>query len=230
MTNSETVVQTRNPHPRQPRWVLPANACDSHVHIFGPRQRFPYAAGLKVTPAEAPKEALFELHRKMGISRCVIVQSVTHGVDNRVVEDAIEAGGGRYLGVALVPVDVSLSELKRLASKGFRAVRFHFMKHLHTATPVDDVLKSAPLAWPIKLLDVPPISDGAAAVVLTREERMRDHAVLRALSGALEHCRLLKSVASEVEHPGKQQEEDRQRQRKLDEDVAATVSQQAAAA
>ena len=26
----------------------------------------------------------------MGISRCVIVQSVTHGVDNRVVEDAIE--------------------------------------------------------------------------------------------------------------------------------------------
>jgi 2-pyrone-4,6-dicarboxylate lactonase len=141
MTNSETVVQTWNPHPRQPRWVLPANACDSHVHIFGPRQRFPYAAGLKVTPAEAPKEALFELHRKMGISRCVIVQSITHGEDNRVVEDAIEAGGGRYLGVALVPVDVSLSELKRLASRGFRAVRFHFMKHLHTATPVDDVLK-----------------------------------------------------------------------------------------
>jgi 2-pyrone-4,6-dicarboxylate lactonase len=77
----------------------------------------------------------------MGISRCVIVQSVTHGEDNRVVEDAIEAGGGRYLGVALVPVDVSRSELKRLAQRGFRAVRFHFMKHLQTGASVDDVIK-----------------------------------------------------------------------------------------
>jgi 2-pyrone-4,6-dicarboxylate lactonase len=141
MSISETVVQTWMKEPRRPGWVLPANACDSHVHIFGPRQRFPYAAGLKVTPAEATKEALFELHRKMGISRCVIVQSVTHGQDNRVVEDAIDAGGGRYLGVALVPVDVSLSELKRLASRGFRAVRFHFMKHLQAGASVDDVIK-----------------------------------------------------------------------------------------
>lgn len=141
MSISETVVQTWMKEPRRPGWLLPANACDSHVHIFGPRQRFPYAAGLKVTPAEAPKEALFELHRKMGISRCVIVQSVTHGQDNRVVEDAIDAGGGRYLGVALVPVDVSLSELKRLASRGFRAVRFHFMKHLQAGASVDEVIK-----------------------------------------------------------------------------------------
>jgi 2-pyrone-4,6-dicarboxylate lactonase len=58
-----------------------------------------------------------------------------------VVEDAIEAGGGRYLGVALVPVDVSRSELKRLAQRGFRAVRFHFMKHLQTGASVDDVIK-----------------------------------------------------------------------------------------
>jgi acetyl-CoA C-acetyltransferase len=41
--------------------------------------------------------------------------------------------------------------------------------HVRKKVSVEDVLKSAPLAWPIKLLDVPPISDGAAAVVLSTE-------------------------------------------------------------
>ena len=40
----------------------------------------------------------------LGIERCVIVQSATHGMDNRVVEDALVAKGGAYLGVALLPV------------------------------------------------------------------------------------------------------------------------------
>ena len=124
--------------------MLPALACDCHVHVFGPRDRFAYAQGLKVTPAQAPKEKLFDLHRRLGISRCVMVQSVVHGLDNRVIEDAIAAGGGHYLGVALVPIDVSLAELKRLANVGFRAVRFHFMKHLHAGASIDQVVALTP--------------------------------------------------------------------------------------
>jgi 2-pyrone-4,6-dicarboxylate lactonase len=123
-------ILTYDPQPRAPRLRLPADACDSHVHVFGPAERFPYAAGRNFTPVDAPKEALFALHRTLGISRCVIVQSAVHGLDNRVVEDAIAAGGGRYLGVALVPVDVSDAELARLAGAGMRGVRFNFMKHL----------------------------------------------------------------------------------------------------
>ncbi len=41
--------------------------------------------------------------------------------------------------------------------------------HVKQAVTVEEVLNSKPLAWPIKLLDVPPISDGAAAVVLSSE-------------------------------------------------------------
>jgi len=145
----ETVVQTYLDVPSQPKLVLPANACDSHVHVFGPRTRFPYSPLRKSTPAEAPKEKLFALHQKLGIARCVIVQSVMHGYDNAVVEDAIEAGGGRYLGVALTDVDVSTQELKRLAGRGFRAARFHFMAHISGGYDVTDVLKLTP-----KLADV----------------------------------------------------------------------------
>jgi acetyl-CoA C-acetyltransferase len=38
--------------------------------------------------------------------------------------------------------------------------------HVRKPVTVEDVLNSRPLCWPIKLLDVPPISDGACAVVL----------------------------------------------------------------
>ena len=131
MTDSrDTPVQTYLQTPSATRMRLPAQACDAHVHVFGPPQRFPYAASRSFTPVEAPKEKLFALHRHLGIERCVIVQSMIHGLDNRVVADAIAAGQRRYVGVALTPVDVSSEALGQLAAQGFRAVRFNFMQHL----------------------------------------------------------------------------------------------------
>ncbi len=128
-----STVLTYNPEPSQPRLQLPADACDTHVHVFGPAARFPYAAKRGFTPVDAPKEKLFALHRRLGIGRCVIVQSTVHGFDNSVVEDAIAAGGGRYLGIALAPIDVPDEELARLAAAGFRGVRFNFSPHLPAA-------------------------------------------------------------------------------------------------
>ena len=44
-------------------------ARDTHVHVFGPTERFAFAAG-RLPPAEAPKEArFFALHRRLGIER-----------------------------------------------------------------------------------------------------------------------------------------------------------------
>ena len=133
-------VLTYDPHPAPPALRLPAGACDSHVHVFGPADRFPYDPQRNFTPVDAPRQALFALHRTLGIRRCVIVQSLVHGFDNRVVEDAIAAGEGRYLGVALVPVHVPDAELERLAAAGFRGVRFNFMRHLAGTTDVPAIL------------------------------------------------------------------------------------------
>lgn len=41
--------------------------------------------------------------------------------------------------------------------------------HVKKEVTVEDVLNSKPLCWPIKVLDVPPISDGACAVILAAE-------------------------------------------------------------
>jgi 2-pyrone-4,6-dicarboxylate lactonase len=140
----QTQVRTYLETPSQPKLALPAFSCDSHVHVFGPTSHFPFTAQRKITPLDAPKEKLFALHKKLGITRCVIVQSVVHGLDNRVVEDAIAAGQGNYLGVALVPVDAPDAELLRLADAGFRGVRFHFMRHIAGGPQVQDVIAMTP--------------------------------------------------------------------------------------
>jgi 2-pyrone-4,6-dicarboxylate lactonase len=135
-----TPILTYNPNPSRPALKLPANACDSHVHIFGPGHQFPYAADRKFTPVDAGKDTLFALHKLLGISRCVIVQSIVHGFDNSAVEVAIQHGEGRYLGVALVPTSILDTELQRLSRAGFKGVRFHFMNHLAVTNNVDEVV------------------------------------------------------------------------------------------
>lgn len=134
---------TYHPAPSKPAFQMPAGACDTHCHVFGPQSRFPYPANSTFRPADAPKEKLFALHAMLGIERCVIVQSGCHGFDNSVVADALADKGGRYLGVALLPADVPDAELRCHDAQGFRAVRFNFMKHLGKAAPVDDILKLA---------------------------------------------------------------------------------------
>jgi 2-pyrone-4,6-dicarboxylate lactonase len=131
---------TYTPHPSAPTLCLPRGACDAHVHVFGPSARFAFAEDRSFTPGDAPKETLFALHRHLGIERCVIVQSLCHGFDNRVVEDAIAAGAGRYLGVALLPLDVAGEELARLARAGFRGVRFNFARDARAAFDVEGVV------------------------------------------------------------------------------------------
>ena len=108
--------------------ALPSGACDAHCHVVGPESDYPFAPGK--TGTEAPREALFALHEKLGIERCVVVQSATHGFDNLAIEDTIRAGEGRYLGVAAVSLDIADAELRRMALAGFRGIRFNFMAHL----------------------------------------------------------------------------------------------------
>ena len=143
--------QSFHPSPSKPALRLPKGACDAHVHVFGPSSVFPYARDAPFIPHDAPKEKLLEMHAIIGVEHCVIVQSSCHGFDNRAVEDAIHATNGAYLGVALVPVSVEDAELRRLASQGFRGVRFNFMKHLGAGAKIEDVIA---LTKRLSLLDM----------------------------------------------------------------------------
>ena len=141
--------------PSKPHITLPPLSCDAHVHVFGPGARFPYPAGAPYHPADAPKEDLFAMHARIGIRRCVIVQSTAHGFDNAASADAIAAKGGDYCGVALAPTDVSDAELARLDAQGFCGVRFNFMQHLGTGANPEEVIalskRLAPIGWHLQI-------------------------------------------------------------------------------
>src|SRR5215475_15861351 len=91
-----------DPHPTALRCTLPSLACDSHFHVFGPHNVFPFAKDRPFTPHDAPKEALFRLHAFLGFQRGVFVQSSWHGTDHAVLVDLLEAANGRYRGVGLL--------------------------------------------------------------------------------------------------------------------------------
>ncbi len=135
---SEKVPKPPVPNPSKPRFVPPADACDAHCHVFGPPERFPYAAKRPYTPSEpAPKERLAALHSHLGLSRAVIVQATPHGTDNAAMLDAIATSNGRYRGVALVAKDIDDRGLEALHAGGVRAARFNFVKHLGGAPDPD---------------------------------------------------------------------------------------------
>ena len=138
-----------NPRPSKPRLALPRGACDTHFHVFGPAKRFPFGEGRAYTPADAPKESLFAMHKLMGIERGVVVQSAAHAFDNSAAADLIAAKPKDYVGVALAPVSISPGEIQNLNRRGFRGVRFHYMQHLGKGATIDEVISFA-----AKLVDI----------------------------------------------------------------------------
>jgi 2-pyrone-4,6-dicarboxylate lactonase len=119
-----------DPNPVKPTLVLPPGACDAHCHVFGPADKFPYAADRSYTPPDAPVENLRKLHARLGISRAVIVHASCHGTEMDVTLEAIAGSRGGYRGVACVEDSVTDKELVRLHEGGIRGIRFNFVKHL----------------------------------------------------------------------------------------------------
>ena len=116
-----------NPNPRKPGFTPPPDSCDTHFHIFGPPDNFPFAPTRQYTPPAAPLEHYLNMSAVIGIERGVVVQPSVHGLDNSVTLDAIARSGGRFRGVGRVDDKASRSDLKKLHEGGIRGVRFNLL-------------------------------------------------------------------------------------------------------
>jgi 2-pyrone-4,6-dicarboxylate lactonase len=110
-----------------PRKPPPPGTCDTHSHVFGPYNAFPF-----VTPPSYPAPlAPFELYSLMmtsvGIDRGVLVQPAPYGADNRALVDAMRRSNGRLRGVAVATEAITDRELASLQSAGVRGLRFNEM-------------------------------------------------------------------------------------------------------
>lgn len=144
-----------DPNPRKPSFVSPPHSCDTHFHIFGPPEKFPFASTRQYTPPAAPLEHCLNMLAVLGIERGVVVQPSVHGLDNSVTLDAIEKTGGRFRGVARVDDKTARSELQRLHEGGIRGVRFNLLNRPrgNVALDVFDrvVKRIAEFGWSVDL-------------------------------------------------------------------------------
>jgi predicted TIM-barrel fold metal-dependent hydrolase len=116
-----------DPNTRKPKMTPPPGACDTHFHIFGPPEEFPFAPTRQYTPPAAPLEHYLKMTDVIGVSRGVVVQPSVHGLDNSVTLAAIANSGGRFLGIGRIDDKISNGQLQSLIDGGIRGVRFNLL-------------------------------------------------------------------------------------------------------
>ena len=139
---------------RRPAAAMPAGACDTHMHIFGPLSEYPmYPKSRYPLPEGATYEHWLALMERLGLERFVIVQPSFYDTDNRFALDVLKWAGQRARGVAMIDLDISDQELERYHALGVRAVRVDLFKR--AALPISEiedyvraiVARIAPLGW-----------------------------------------------------------------------------------
>jgi predicted TIM-barrel fold metal-dependent hydrolase len=118
------ICQGPDPDVRTPRLKAPPGVTDTHFHIFGPEDRYPYVPNRRFTPPDASVESYRKLHRTLGIERAVLVQPSGYGTDNRRQLDAAAVLEIPTRVIVVVPPTITDQELEKLHRAGARGVRF----------------------------------------------------------------------------------------------------------
>lgn len=144
-----------DPNTKKPTFLPPPNSCDTHFHIFGPPEEFPFASTRQYTPPAAPLEHYFHMTEVLGVRRGMVVQPSVHGLDNSVTLAAIKNSNGRFLGVARIDDKMPRSELERLRECGIRGVRFNLLNRPQGNVDLDvfdrAVERAAEFGWSVDL-------------------------------------------------------------------------------
>ena len=108
-----------------PAPAAPPGTIDTHIHIYGPPDRYPVAPTNLLPVPDAPLDAYKRVMDRLGIAGCVVVQPSAFGIDNRCVIDAVQVLGARARGVVVASPEVEDTELQRLTDAGVVGIRFH---------------------------------------------------------------------------------------------------------
>jgi predicted TIM-barrel fold metal-dependent hydrolase len=122
-----TGIETNSDFNSQSRasFVVPAGACDCHVHIFGDPEQFPFSSARVYTPDIAPPDELAALHKALGIQRVVIVTPSVYGTDNSATLFGMQARGNDARGVAVIDDKTPERDLDAMDAAGIRGIRLN---------------------------------------------------------------------------------------------------------
>src|SRR5690349_20077634 len=63
-----------DPNPKKPRLAVPKGAVDTHFHVYGPPNIFPFVDKRRYTPPAAPVEHYLQVAAVLGLERGIMVQ------------------------------------------------------------------------------------------------------------------------------------------------------------
>ncbi len=124
----------------KPNFRVPPLACDSHFHVFGLPNRYPYVQELRYVPPFAPLEEYLELSRQLGLERMVFVQPSAYGRDNSCMFEAMAVMGEKCRGVVDVDEDIADKELEKLHQLGVRGLRVNVAPYKTYESGFADIL------------------------------------------------------------------------------------------
>jgi predicted TIM-barrel fold metal-dependent hydrolase len=115
-------------HARVPDSDVIAGACDCHMHVVGPFDRFP----VRETRSYRPQPALLEDYQKtafvLGLDRCVIVQPSCFGTDNECTLVSTERMNGNARAVVVFdPNATNADDIAAMDARGALALRIQLV-------------------------------------------------------------------------------------------------------
>jgi predicted TIM-barrel fold metal-dependent hydrolase len=117
------LTQGPDPHPKKPKLKAPPGACDTHIHLFGPQAKYPFAPDSPYTSRDALSETLFALQDTLGLSTAIVVSPGGYGRNSAMLADVLAKHPQRLRGIALMRDDAPAAEFARLTRLGVRGLR-----------------------------------------------------------------------------------------------------------
>lgn len=114
--------------PSAPRRPLPAGACDTHTHVFGPFDRYPVPSPSSYAPPIAPPPVHQDMLDRVGLGRAILIQPAPYGTDNGALVEALKARPDTTRGVAVLSPEAGDADFATLRAANVRGLRFSEMR------------------------------------------------------------------------------------------------------
>lgn len=122
---------------QRPTFAVPAGACDMHMHVFGPLDKYPSVPHPHYTLPDGTLAHYQQLMGVLGLERFVIVQPSFYDTDNSCLLDTLALAGKAARGVVMVADDIPDAELERFHAAGVRGIRLDLFKR--ASLPIEEI-------------------------------------------------------------------------------------------
>lgn len=132
------------------RFTPPPLSCDSHLHFYGPLDRYPVAGDHVYDVPDATPAQFVAEQRAVGLTRAVVVHANASGRDNRRTLDALREDPVRFRGVVTPPLEAPTdAHLREWDEAGVRGMRFSYVGKPGPGMALDErlVARIAALGW-----------------------------------------------------------------------------------